>query len=149
MQSTICMQSRRANGGMCGSRPAFTKSYPDIRFSVHDGGSDRKERAVLDGEMDFGLSSRLNNFPDLDYVPILSDPFGAIFPADHPIASWKGKLTWKDLGSHDYIGLTGDTGIGAALEQYPELGLKERIESSDRASSTTSLYALLRIGGKI
>jgi DNA-binding transcriptional LysR family regulator len=128
---------------------AFRKSYPGISISVQDGGSDRIERAVLNGEMDFGLSSRLNNFPNLDYVPILSDPFGAIYPADHPIACWKGKLTWKDLGSYDYIGLTGDTGIGAVLDQYPELGLKERIESSDRASSTTSLYALLSIGGKI
>ena len=64
---------------------AFRKSYPGISISVHDGGSDRIERAVLDGEMDFGLSSRLNNFPDLDYVPILSDPFGVIYPADHPM----------------------------------------------------------------
>ena len=128
---------------------AFRKSYPDISISVQDGGSDKIERAILNGEMDFGLSSRLNNFPDLDYVPLLSDPFGVIYPKDHPIGAKKKNLTWKDLAPYDYIGLTGDTGIGAVLERHPELGVAERVELSDRASSTTSLYALLSLGGKI
>jgi len=128
---------------------AFRRSYPDISISVFDGGSDKLERAVLDGEMDFGISSRLNNFPDLDYTPVLTDPFGVIFPPDHELSNWKGELTWADIKSYDYIGLTGDTGIGALLEKHPELGLHDREDSYDRASSTTALYALLALGGKI
>jgi DNA-binding transcriptional LysR family regulator len=128
---------------------AFRQSYPDISISVTDGGSDKIERAVLNGEMDFGIASRLNNFSDLDYVPILSDPYGVVYPADHPIARRKGDLTWKDLEPYEYIGLTGDTGIGALLDQHPELGLQGRATASDRASSTTALYALLTLGGKL
>lgn len=128
---------------------SFRKSYPAIGISVTDGGSDKIERAILNGEMDFGIGSRLNNFSDLDYVPILSDPYGVVFPADHPIARLKRDLTWKDLEAYDYIGLTGDTGIGAVLDQNPELGLTGRAGASDRASSTTSLYALLTLGGKL
>jgi len=128
---------------------SFRQSYPGIGISVTDGGSDKIERAVLNGEMDFGICSRLNNFPDLDYVPLLSDPYGVVYPADHPIAKLPGDLTWKDLEPFDYIGLTGDTGIGALLNQNPELGLHSRVSGSDRASSTTSLYALLLLGGKI
>ncbi|MET0221499.1 MAG: LysR family transcriptional regulator, partial [Tardiphaga sp.] len=59
---------------------SFRKSYPAISISVTDGGSDKIERAILNGEMDFGIASRLNSFPDLDYVPILSDPYGVVFP---------------------------------------------------------------------
>lgn len=128
---------------------AFRKSFPDIAISVYDEGSDKIERSVLEGEKDFGLSSRLNNFPDLDYTPVLADPFGAIFPADHPLAAHKGPLKWSDLTPHEYAGLTKDTGIGALLENYPELGLVDRGESFDHASSTTSLYALLKLGGRI
>lgn len=128
---------------------AFRRLYPDITISVYDQGSDKIERSVLEGEMDFGLSSRLNNFSDLDYVPVLSDPFGVVFPGDHPLATRKGKVTWEDLKAFDYVGLTEDTGIGAIIARHRELGLNERAETHDHASSTTSLYALLHLGGKI
>lgn len=128
---------------------AFRRLYPDISISVYDQGSDKIEREVLDGEMDFGLSSRLNNFPDLDYVPVLADPFGVIFPKDHPLAAKRGLITWNDLKLYDYVGLTEDTGIGAILANQPELGLVGRSENHDHASSTTSLYALLLLGDKI
>jgi len=35
------------------------------------------------------------------------------------------------------------------LESYPGLGLSDRGGSYDRASSTTALYALLKLGGKV
>ena len=59
---------------------AFRQKFPDITISVRDGGSDKIEKVVLDGEADFGLASRLNGYEDLNYVPILTDNFGVIFP---------------------------------------------------------------------
>lgn len=128
---------------------AFRRLYPEISISVYDQGADKVERAVLNGEMDFGLSSRLNNFPDLEYVPVLADPFGVIFPANHPIAKKAGRLTWTDLHQYqdDYVALTEDTGIGALLVR--QKGLVDHIEVRDYASSTSSLLALLQLGGKI
>ena len=128
---------------------AFRSAYPNITISVRDGGSDRIERAVLNGDVDFGIASRLHNYPELSYVPILTDPFGVIFPDEHPLAEKKDRITWADLAPYDYIALTNDTGIGAFLEGYPELGLKEKSDPYDHASSTTSLYAMLSLGGKI
>jgi DNA-binding transcriptional LysR family regulator len=97
---------------------AFRRLYPEISISVYDQGSDKIERAVLNGEMDFGLSSRLNNFPDLDYVPVLVDPFGVVFYPDHPLAKKRGRLKWSDLRGYDYVGLTEDTGIGAFMTEH-------------------------------
>ena len=128
---------------------AFRSAFPNISISVRDGGSDRIERAVLDGDVDFGIASRLHNFPELSYVPILTDPFGVIFPQDHPLSDRGDRICWADLAPYDYIALTNDTGIGAFLEAYPELGLKEKSDPYDHASSTTSLYAMLSLGGKI
>lgn len=131
--------------------PALTKfrsTYPNITISVCDGGADKIERIVLDGEADFGISSRLNNYPELDYVPMLVDSFGAIFPHDHPLAQSSGPVKWSELVNHKYIALTNDTGIGAFLESHPDLGFREKNNLHDLASSTTSLYAMLSLGGK-
>jgi DNA-binding transcriptional LysR family regulator len=126
----------------------FRQDYPNISISVNDGGSHKIEKAVLDGDMDFGIASRLNNFQDLDYVPILRDRFGVICPADHPLARMSGEVKWSDLAPYDYVGLTHDTGIASLLAAYPELGLNGKPGSQDLASSTTSLYSLLSLGGK-
>jgi DNA-binding transcriptional LysR family regulator len=128
---------------------AFRRAYPDITISVRDGGSDKIERLVLDGEVDFGLASRLNNYSELDYLPILTDPFGVVFPNDHVLACTNGPIKWSDLDSYEYIGLTSDTGIGAFLAAYPELKLRDKTTPYDDASSTTSLYAMLCLGGKV
>lgn len=128
---------------------AFRQAYPEIAISVQDAGSAKIERAVLDGEVDFGLTSRLKNYPELDYRPVLHDPFGVVMQHDHPLAGVEGPLRWADLSSYEYIALTNDTGIGAFLGAYPELALGKNANPYDHASSTTSLYAMLRLGGKI
>lgn len=128
---------------------AFRQLYPDISISVQDAGSARIEKAVLDGEADFGIASRLRDYPELDYKPILRDPFGVIMPPEHPLAMQEGPVRWAELKQYDYIALTNDTGIGAFLETYPELGLSAQAHPHDHASSTNSLYAMLKLGGKI
>lgn len=128
---------------------AFQRTYPDITISVSDGSSDKVERAVLSGEVDFGIASRLNNYPDLAYVPIVADRFGVLFPEGHPLAQIERPLTWADLATHKYIALANDTGIGAILDANPSLGLHHEASLQDRASSTTSLFAMLTLGGRI
>ena len=128
---------------------SFRRAYPGITISVSDGGADKVERAVLTGEVDFGISSRLNNFADLAYLPILGDPFGVLFPNDHPLAKIKRSIRWSDLSGFEYIALATDTGIGAYLDSHPALGLHQDASLHDRASSTTSLFAMLNLGGKI
>jgi DNA-binding transcriptional LysR family regulator len=91
----------------------------------------------------------LRNYPELDYKPILRDPFGVIFPPEHALAAEQGPVRWADLKQYEYIALTNDTGIGAFLENYPDLGLAAQAHPYDHASSTNSLYAMLKLGGKI
>lgn len=127
----------------------FRRDHPGISISVQDAGSAKIEDGVLAGDVDFGIASRLRNYPELVYTPILRDPFGAIMPKDHPLASEDGPITWAEVRRHPFIGLTSDTGIGAFLENYPELKLEQASQGYDHASSTTSLYAMLKLGGKI
>jgi DNA-binding transcriptional LysR family regulator len=128
---------------------AFRQAYPGITISVHDAGSDKIEREVLDGAVDFGIASRLNNYSELDYAPILTDPFGVVFLDDHPLKQAREPIRWAHLAAYDQIGLANNTGIGAFLEAYPALGLNDKAASLDHASSTASLFAMLSLGGKI
>lgn len=128
---------------------AFRQSYPDVKLSIRDEGSDKTERAVLEGTTDFGISSPLNHFSDLDYRPVLADPFGVIFPKGHPLSERKGKLTWANLKEYNYVALTKDTGIGALTRHFPNLELNHRGMDVDYASSTTSLHTLLKLGNHI
>jgi DNA-binding transcriptional LysR family regulator len=127
----------------------FREHFPDVKIWVQDGGSAKIEKAVLDGEVDFGLTSRLKNYPELDYRPVLHDVFGVVMAQNHPLARLKKPLCWSDLSNEEFIGLTADTGIGALLENYPNIPLGKNSNPHDHASSTTSLYAMLRLSGKI
>lgn len=128
---------------------SFRRAYPDITISVSDGSADKVERAVLAGEADFGMASRLNNFPDLTYLPILGDRFGVLYPDDHPLAKIRQPLRWVDLSEFEHIALANDTGIGAFLDSHPALGFHQKASLHDRASSTNSLFAMLNLGGRI
>lgn len=126
----------------------FRMQFPRVTISVVDGGSERVEKLVRDGEVDFGLASPLNSFAELDYAPLLADPFGVLYPLDHPLAARAADgIAWEDLRGHESILLTKDTGIGSLLDGHAELGLDRGLY--DRASNTTSLFAMLGLGGKI
>jgi DNA-binding transcriptional LysR family regulator len=126
--------------------PAFRRAYPNIAISVRDGRSAEVERAVLDGDADFGISAKFKGYTELCYDPVLSDPFGVVCPHDHPIRALPAPLRWSNLGAHEYVALSSDTGIAAVLQRHPEIGPIAGLR--DEASSTTSLAAILSIGGR-
>jgi DNA-binding transcriptional LysR family regulator len=127
----------------------FRRNHPDIAVSVRDGGSRQIEQSVLDGEVDFGLCRRTYSYPELDYVPILRDRFGVIYLDDHPLARITRPIKWTDLAGQDYIALENEVTSDAAPQAYPELELTTTLNLRDRASSVTSLYAMLGLGGRL
>src|SRR3546814_20494163 len=53
-----------------------------------------------------------------------------------------------ELDPSDYVGFTADTGIGAFLRENARENLALFDAQRDEISSTTSLYAVLRVGGR-
>ncbi|ARP83047.1 hypothetical protein CAL12_20990 [Bordetella genomosp. 8] len=127
----------------------FRREHPDITVSVRDGGSRQIEQNVLGGEVDFGLCRRTHSYPELDYVPILRDRFGVIYLDDHPLARIKRPLKWTDLAGQDYVALENEVTEDVGPATYPELELTNTLNLRDRASSVTSLYAMLGLGGRL
>src|SRR5690606_30760657 len=99
---------------------SFRRAHPEITVSITDGSSGKTEDIILKGEADFGICSRFHNYKELNYIPLMHDEFGVIFTNEHPLAVTSGPLAWSSLEKYEYIKLSGDTGIGAFLEEAAE-----------------------------
>ncbi|CAB3708238.1 HTH-type transcriptional regulator CynR [Achromobacter deleyi] len=125
----------------------FRQTYPNITISLRDAGAELVERMVSAGEIDFAVTSRHKGYDDLIYTPLFEDRYGVVCTKDHALAAGRGPLRWDALDPADYVGFTADTGIGAYLRaNTPNSALFDG--TRDEISSTTSLYAVLRCGGR-
>jgi DNA-binding transcriptional LysR family regulator len=123
----------------------FSERYPNIKVHLRDDNGDGINRRVKRGEVDLGISGKFGDDPELEFLPLLEDRFGAVFRADHPLAKHRRGLAWRDLASHRYIESSPDTTVHATLaasvgqERFFGRALYE-------ASSLTSLESLLEQG---
>lgn len=127
--------------------PVFRTTYPNITFSLRDVGAEKAEQMVLDGEVDFAITSKHKGFEDLEYMPLLEDRYGIVCLPDYPLAQSSVPLRWADLPSKDYVAFSADTGIGSFLTASAG-HMPLFSEQHDEVSSTTSLYALLSLGDR-
>lgn len=127
--------------------PVFRQSYPNVTISLRDAGSEQVERMLLDGDLDFAITSRHKGYPDLDYTPLIEDRYGVLCLPRYPLGRSDGPLRWSDLPPRDYVAFSADTGIGSFLAAHA--GFSPLMSSPhDEVSSTTSLYAMLSLGDR-
>ena len=65
----------------------YHQAYPGIRLRLIDENSSTVFLAVARGEADFGLTYIGTQEPDIEFNPILQDPFVLACLKDHPLAS--------------------------------------------------------------
>lgn len=130
------------------SLPRFRANYPQITLSLRDGGSRDIERRVLEGEVDFGISSAQMGYGELNYAPLFKDRYGVVCSPDHPLAKLEGSLHWSQIAPYqaDMVGLASDTHVGSLhRENLQRFGLTNYPEE---VSSSASLYAVLSLGSR-
>lgn len=124
----------------------FGASFPNVTLSLREGGSADIERRVVNGEVDFGLSSPQNAYRELEYAPLLKDQYGVVCSADHPLAQSVEPLDWVDIAPYEktMVGLASDTHIGIlhreTLQRFGLASYKEEV------SSSSSLFSVLSMG---
>lgn len=123
----------------------FRQQYPNVTFTLRDAGAEQVEQMVLDGDLDFAITSRHKGMDELSYTPLLQDRYGVVCRADHPLAQRKGQLRWAALDPAGFVAFTADTGIGTFLREHAGDWPVFRGEH-DEISSTTSLFAVLAEG---
>jgi DNA-binding transcriptional LysR family regulator len=81
---------------------AFHASYPGILLRVVDDGAEDGLSAVGKGEADFGINYVGAQEPNIEFEPILKEPFVVACRVDHALAARK-RVTWAELERYDYL----------------------------------------------
>lgn len=67
----------------------FKRHHPGVRVEMIDDETVNMERRIQNGEVDFGIGGMPRVMDQLDFAPVLEDPFVVMCRKDHPI----GKLS--------------------------------------------------------
>lgn len=80
----------------------FHASYPGILLRVVDDGAEDGLAAVGKGEADFGINYVGAQEPNIEFEPIMKEPFVVACRVDHALALRK-RVTWAELERYDYL----------------------------------------------
>ena len=87
----------------------FHSRYPGIRVRIIDEAANATLAAVIRGEADFGLNFIGTQDPDVEFEPLLREPFVLACRKDHVLAS-RRSVSWAQLGAHDYMTVSKSSG---------------------------------------
>lgn len=93
----------------------FNAQFPRIRFRILDLSANEALESVARGEVEFGINFMGHSQSDLEFTPLLDDPFVLACRRDHPLAK-RRRLTWKDLEGHLLIGVSRNSGNRTILD---------------------------------
>jgi DNA-binding transcriptional LysR family regulator len=80
----------------------FNAQYPRIRIRILDLSANDVLEAVKRGQAEFGINLLGAQEPDLDFEPLLRDPFLLVCRKDHPLAGLD-QVSWADIAPHRFI----------------------------------------------
>lgn len=80
----------------------FRARCPNTRVRIVDGGATEVLSSVIRGESEFGLNFIGANEPELDFEPVLHEPYVLLCRHDDPLAL-KTEVRWAELASRDFI----------------------------------------------
>lgn len=76
--------------------PEFTKSYPEIEITVHQGNTEEIERSLSTKNIDLGITEGFSKATQWQYLPFLKDEIVLVCKQGHPLLS-KGGITLSML----------------------------------------------------
>lgn len=115
---------------------SFAKKYPDIDIRVFDELNAPLLQRVLSREADFGIGPCPDRDEDLQFTPLLSDPFMAVVPHGHPLAS-RSTIRLKALAKYPILTFARGTNVRNQIENAFErkgLTLNPAYETFHRAT---------------
>ncbi len=122
----------------------FHALYPRIRFRILDLSSNDGLLAVSRGEADFGINLAGNSETDLEFTPLIDDPFVLACRRDQPLAS-RAQLGWKELEGETLVGVSRASGNRVILETaLANLGI--RLEFQYEVNHLTTSLGLVERG---
>lgn len=117
---------------------------PNIRVRIIDGGAAEVLSSVIRGEAEFGLNFIGAQEPEIEFEPILRDPYVLICRHDDPL-SRRPEVAWSELAGREVI--MACKGIGNRLVLDLALAsLPLRLHSSYEVSRMSTIPSLVEAG---
>lgn len=95
---------------------AYHDEYPRIRLRIRDETSAEILTTVARSEADFGLTYIGTQEPDVEFEPLIEDPFVLACSREHPLAR-RRKVRWAELADYDYIAVAQGSGNRMLIDQ--------------------------------
>lgn len=78
---------------------AFRERHPRVLVRIVEEGADKVLDSVKQGESDFGLNYIGMQDPDVEFTPLLKEPYVLACPAGHPLAK-RRSVRWDELAAY-------------------------------------------------
>lgn len=88
---------------------AYHEKYPNIKLRIRDETSAEILLSVAHSEADFGLTYIGTQEPDIEFEPLIEDPFVLACARHHPLAN-KRRVRWSELAQYDYVSVAQGSG---------------------------------------
>jgi DNA-binding transcriptional LysR family regulator len=123
----------------------FIDVFPGVDIYLREDNSGGVQQRILNGDVDFGISSLWHPDPELVFEPIFHDRFGVVFAPDHPFSITKSDITWNDLHGMRVLGFSADLGMQHQLASMPNI--PDEIRSPRyQVSNTSTIETLVMCG---
>lgn len=121
------------------------QKYPDVQYNLWNGNSDDVAGRVSKGLSELGIITEPYNAEGLEAIRIYEEPWVAMMPLDHPLASLPGDcISFRDLADYDLIIPSRHSRLKEVQEWFASSGVTPRIRC--RIAHTLSAYELTRQG---
>ncbi|MGR3623391.1 LysR family transcriptional regulator [Pseudophaeobacter sp.] len=118
----------------------YSKDFPDVKIELRDMDSASVLREVMRERVDLGIATANQHSGSLNRQDLLSDAFGLVCPALHPLARLDRPLSWEDLPPHHFI-------ANDLSAQIPAEASRQLHEGSLlKVHNMTSLLAMVQAG---
>lgn len=119
----------------------YREQFPRVHVKVHDAGANEVLAAVVRNEADFGLNFIGSQENDIEFEPLLEEPFVAACRRDHPLAK-KKQVTWAELAHYEYISVGKSSGNRLLIDQALA-GVRIQPRSTYETQHVTTLLGLV------
>lgn len=82
----------------------FRESFPRINLKIEDIVMDDVIAAISAGRVELGITFKPEQLDGVDFAPLFTDRFMAIFPKGHQLCN-KKRICWRELSNDTFIGM--------------------------------------------
>jgi DNA-binding transcriptional LysR family regulator len=97
----------------------FRAQHPRVMVRLVEESGDEVLASVKSGQADFAISYTGMHDPDVEFTPLLEEPFVLACRPEHPLAK-RRSLRWAELGEHPYALVSHDSRIRFLIDQALE-----------------------------